>query len=56
MRSIAKLMGVEIAGTDFSTLSRRGNGLVLPKEARNKAIRAGPSCGGQQRPEGLWLG
>ncbi|WP_234688992.1 transposase [Allorhizobium ampelinum] len=29
MRIIAKLMGVEIAGADFSTLSRRGKGLVL---------------------------
>ena len=29
MRSIAALLGVEIAVPDFSTLSRRGNGLVL---------------------------
>lgn len=30
MRSIAKLMGVDIAVPDFSTLSRRSKGLVLP--------------------------
>ncbi len=30
MRSIAKLMGVEFAVPDFSTLSRRGKGLLLP--------------------------
>jgi hypothetical protein len=29
MRSIAALLGVEIAVPDFSTLSRRGNGLAL---------------------------
>lgn len=34
MRSIAKLMGVEIAVPDFSTLSRRSKGLVLPPVRR----------------------
>ena len=37
MRSIAKLMGVEIAVPDFSTLSRRGKGLVLPPVQRQTA-------------------
>lgn len=30
MRSVARLMGLDIAVPDFSTLSRRGKGLVLP--------------------------
>jgi len=34
MRSIAALLGVEIAVPDFSTLSRRGNGLVLSERQR----------------------
>ncbi|MCL4153493.1 UNVERIFIED_CONTAM: hypothetical protein GTU68_054429 [Idotea baltica] len=34
MRSIAELLGVEIAVPDFSTLSRRGNGLVLSERQR----------------------
>ncbi|WP_338469272.1 transposase [Roseobacter fucihabitans] len=39
MRSIAKLLGVEIAAPSFSTLSRRGNGLTLrvPSQANNQA-------------------
>ena len=50
MRSIAKLMGVEIAVPDFSTLSRRGKGLVLP--SRRPATRpSGPVH--QHRPEDL---
>lgn len=60
MRSIAKLMGVEIAVPDFSTLSRRGKGLVLP--ARRAAIRpTGPihlvvdSTGLKVFGEGEWL-
>ena len=34
MRSIALLMGVEIPVPDFSTLSRRGRGLMLPQKPR----------------------
>lgn len=34
MRSIAMLMGVEVSVPDFSTLSRRGKGLVLPPVGR----------------------
>lgn len=34
MRSIARLMGVEIPVPDFSTLSRRGQGLKLPEKPR----------------------
>jgi hypothetical protein len=34
MRSIAKLLGVEIAIPDFSTMSRRGSGLTLPEKPR----------------------
>jgi hypothetical protein len=37
MRSIAKLMSVEIAMLDFSTLSRRGKGLVFPSILRRSA-------------------
>jgi transposase len=40
MRSIAKLMGVEIAVPDFSTLSRRGKGLALPSIRYRSASRA----------------
>ncbi len=36
MRSLAKLMGLEISVPDFSTLSRRGQGLSLPKVPRNR--------------------
>lgn len=60
MRSIAKLMGVEIAVPDFSTLSRRGKGLVLP--SRRPATRpSGPvhlvvdSTGLKVFGEGEWL-
>jgi hypothetical protein len=35
MRSIAALLGVEIAVPDFSTLSRRGNGLILHTRQRS---------------------
>jgi hypothetical protein len=34
MRSIAKLLGVVIAVPDFSTMSRRGNGLTLQTKPR----------------------
>ena len=37
MRSIAALLGVEIAVPDFSTLSRRGNGLVLSEKQRSSS-------------------
>jgi hypothetical protein len=37
MRSIATLMGIEIAVPDFSTLSRRGKGLELPPVRRPTA-------------------
>jgi len=37
MRSIARLLGVEIAVPDFSTLSRRGNGLALRTKPRFKS-------------------
>ena len=40
MRSIADLLGVEIAVPDFSTLSRRGKGLTLP--APRKTDRSDP--------------
>ena len=40
MRSIAGLLGVEIAVPDFSTLSRRGKGLTLP--APRKTDRSDP--------------
>ena len=37
MRSIARLQGVEIAVPDFSTLSRRGNGLMLRPKPNSKS-------------------
>ena len=37
MRSIAALLGVEIAVPDFSTLSRRGNGLTLRPKPKSKS-------------------
>lgn len=36
MRGIAKLMGLDISVPDFSTLSRRGQGINLPTKARTK--------------------
>ncbi|WP_079212877.1 IS5 family transposase [Brucella pituitosa] len=39
MRSVAKLMGLDIAVPDFSTLSRRSKGLVLPSVRRQAASR-----------------
>nr|WP_237273943.1 transposase [Sulfitobacter sp. M22] len=36
MRSIAQLLGVAIAVPDFSTLSRRGNGLTLRPKPKSK--------------------
>ena len=60
MRSIATLMGVEIAVPDFSTLSRRGKGLVLPP-VRRQAACPGPvhlvvdSTGLKVFGEGEWL-
>ena len=39
MSSVAFLMGVDIAVPDFSTLSRRGKGLVLPSAKRQASSR-----------------
>lgn len=59
MRSIAKLLGVEIAVPDFSTLSRRGNGLMVrakPKANRQAAIHLTvDSTGLKIFGEGEWL-
>ena len=44
MRSIAKLIGVEITVPDFSTLSRRGKGLVLPPVRRQTAAKIRSIC------------
>jgi hypothetical protein len=38
-RSIAELLGAEITVPDFSTLSRRGNGLNLSAKAASKTVR-----------------
>ena len=60
MRSIAALLGVEIAVPDFSTLSRRGRGLVLPSRRRGTRP-SGPvhlvvdSTGLKIFGEGEWL-
>ena len=59
MRSIAALLGVEIAVPDFSTLSRRGEGLTL--HATRKTSRSSPvhlvvdSTGLKIFGEGEWL-
>ncbi len=37
MRSIARLLGAEIAVPDFSTLSRRSNGLILQTASRENS-------------------
>lgn len=60
MRSIAKLMSVEIAVPDFSTLSRRGKGLALPSIRHRTASRAPAhlvvdSTGLKVFGEGEWL-
>lgn len=39
MRSVARLMGIDIAVPDFSTLSRRGKGLVLPSANHHSTNR-----------------
>jgi transposase len=60
MRSIATLIGVEIAVPDFSTLSRRGKGLELPP-VRRPTASPGPvhlvvdSTGLKVFGEGEWL-
>ncbi len=59
MRSISKLMQLEVSVPDFSTLSRRGKGLHLP--AAPKAERSVPihlvmdSTGLKIPGEGEWL-
>jgi len=59
MRSIATLLGVEIAVPDFSTLSRRGNGLTLrpkPKYKSDKPVQlVVDSTGLKIFGEGGWL-
>jgi len=39
MRSIAKLMGVDIRVPHFTTMSRRGNGLSLSYKAASKGSK-----------------
>jgi hypothetical protein len=59
MRSIARLLGAEIAVPDFSTLSRRSNGLILqtaPQENSQATIHlAVDSTGLKIFGEGEWL-
>ena len=59
MRSIARLLGVAIAVPDFSTLSRRGNGLTLrpkPKSKSDKPLQlVMDSTGLKIFGEGEWL-
>ena len=59
MRSIAKLLGVEIVVPDFSTLSRRGNGLMVrakPNANNQAAIHLTvDSTGLKIFGEGEWL-
>ena len=59
VRSLVKLMGVDICVADFSTFSRRGSGLDLPLKSRSD--KAGPihlvvdSTGLKIFGEGEWL-
>jgi hypothetical protein len=59
MRSIAGILGVEIAVPDFSTLSRRGNGVILqtsPRADKQAAIHlVVDSTGLKIFGEGEWL-
>lgn len=59
MRSIARLLGIEIAVPDFSTLSRRGNGLTLctkPAPRSDKPVQLiMDSTGLKIFGEGEWL-
>ncbi|TVZ74725.1 DDE family transposase [Rhizobium mongolense USDA 1844] len=60
MRSVAALMGFDIAVPDFSTLSRRSKGLALPS-TKSRATTSGPvhlvvdSTGLKVFGEGEWL-
>jgi len=60
MRSVAALMGFDIALPDFSTLSRRSKGLALPS-TKSRATTSGPvhlvvdSTGLKVFGEGEWL-
>ncbi|WP_411431445.1 transposase [Sinorhizobium meliloti] len=60
MRSVAVLMGFDIALPDFSTLSRRSKGLALPS-TKSRATTSGPvhlvvdSTGLKVFGEGEWL-
>jgi len=59
MRSIAELLGVEVAVPDFSTLSRRGNGLSVSAKATSKNVKPAQlvvdSTGLKIFGEGEWL-
>jgi hypothetical protein len=59
MRGIAEILGVEIAVPDFSTLSRRGNGVILqtsPSADKQAAIHlVADSTGLKIFGEGEWL-
>jgi hypothetical protein len=59
MRSIARLLGAEIAVPDFSTLSRRSNGLILQTASRENSQAtihlAVDSTGLKIFGEGEWL-
>ena len=59
MRSISKLMGVDIAVPHFTTMSRRGNGLSLPPKTASKTTKpvelVVDSTGLKIFGEGEWL-
>jgi len=59
MRSIAKLMGVDITVPHFTTMSRRGNGLSLPPKTASKSAKpvqlVVDSTGLKIFGEGEWL-
>ena len=53
MGSIGTLMGLDIRVPDYSTLSRRANGLSIASDDEASRICACPSGGGQYRPQDL---
>ena len=54
VRSLTKIMGLDLAVPDYSTFSRRRAGLVLPMETRARTNGPIHFGGRQHRPEDLW--
>jgi hypothetical protein len=56
MRSISKLMGVDITVPHFTTMSRGGNGLSLPPKIASKSAKPVELGVGQHRAKDFWRG